>query len=125
MRENRKILKSMYKKIDLIKDDIRVITKKYIAKLKPNEHSIYISDHAIVRFLERVKGVEFPDNSMSDEDKIKLYSSTSGRYIGYIRDEMLTIEEDRKILNHQMTYFHRENYLYVIKELCITTVLLN
>ncbi len=83
-----------------------------------DDRGIYISDHAIVRYLERVKGQEF-DDSLTDENKLK-----DCGYIGHIRDEMLSLDEDREILRNRKSFFFKDGYGYIIKELAVVTVLI-
>ena len=112
-------LKYLYKHIDDIKSDISTITTDYINDLG-GDKGIYISDHAIVRYLERIENYSF-NKGFTDSEKLNSYPG----YIKDIRDIMLTLEEDRKILLNQKPFFNRGKYSYIIKELTVVTVLLN
>jgi len=100
-------------------ETVSQLTTSYINALGTNR-GIYISDHAIVRYLERVKGVTF-NNSLTDAAKLDNYWQAPEE----IREEMLTLEEDRFILKKQLHFYRRPNtnYGYIIKNLTITTVL--
>jgi len=110
-------LKELYIARDLIDHSIQSRTHSYIAELN-GKRGIYITDHAIVRYLERIKGHSF-DNSDSDLDKL------DKAVVDYktIRDEMLTLDEDREILQKRLNFFRRGPYGYVIKGLSIITVI--
>ena len=117
---NRKNLKHLYKTKDALREEIQRCTANYITQLD-GKKGIYLSDHSIVRYLERIKGHVFPKGDYTDEQLLATYPG----YIGDVREEMLTLEEDRKILHGQITYFRRGEYNYIIKELAVVTVLLN
>ena len=95
------------------------ITEEYIRKLD-GKRGIFISDHAMVRYMERVKNYTF-DSSMTDTEKLSTLRIPPQR----IRKEMLSLEEDRTILRGQKTLYNKGKYSYLIKELTIVTVLLN
>ena len=107
--EYRQELKTLYRQIEEVRNDIRELTGKYIGTLG-GKRGIYITDHAINRYLERIKG-------MSSED-IESFS-------GYetLRQEMLTHAEDRCILDKQLAFFKRGSYGYIIKNLAVLTVI--
>ena len=117
--ETRTELKSLYKEIGKTRQHIQSSTEKYIAELD-GRRGIFLSDHSIRRYLERVKGFEVNDD-LSDKE----FFSQLRVPPEVIRDEMLTLEEDRQILRGQRAIFHRAKYSYVIKELTIITVLIN
>ena len=111
-------LKGMYKVVGKLRNHIQSATASYEAELD-GRRGIYISDHAIRRYLERVKGFTLNDE-LTDEEYVRQIVIPPE----VIRDEMLTIEEDRKILRGQRSIFHRGEYSYIVKELTIITVLL-
>jgi len=112
----RQSLKADYRAKELLRQSIQADTEQYIESLQGGR-GLFISDHAIVRYLERVKGWTF--RTETDKSKLNEYCG----YLGKIREEMLTLDEDREILTSQKTTFRKGNCLYVIKELAIVTVL--
>ena len=114
----REHLKKLYREKHNIHGQIASKTSAYINALEPDEHGIYITDHAIVRYLERVCGVVFPCD-LSDEDKLKWYKVPPET----VRKEMLTLEDDRTILNKQKGFYIKYDYAYIIKELTLVTVI--
>ncbi len=87
-----------------ITDRIATIVEEYITDLD-GEPGIFITDHAIGRYKERV-GL----NEQMDYQQI--------------RKEMLSIEEDRVILRKQLNFFipNGKKYGYIIKNLSLITV---
>jgi len=114
----RRALKEKYRLQEQTRREIQSLTEAYEVELH-GSRGIFVSDHAIVRYLERVKGWTF--KSDTDAERLGVYNG----YIGKVRDEMLTLEEDRKILRSQLSFYTRGKYAYVIKELSIVTVILN
>ncbi len=110
-------LKRMYRQVMELRKNIQIASGAYEKELD-GRRGIYITDHAIRRYLERVKGFELNDE-LTDEEYIRQLVVPPE----VIRDEMLTIEEDRKILRGQRSLFHRGEHIYIIKELAIVTVL--
>lgn len=109
-------LKELYQAKEELTEAINSETEEYIFDLN-GKHGIYITDHAIVRYLERVKGYTYPPH-MSDESKLEVCQWTPQS----IRKEMLTLEEDRIILTKQLNFFNRGDYGYVVKNMAIVTV---
>jgi len=110
-------LKEKYNELYDMRTSIQCTTEAYIKELD-GRRGIYISDHAIRRYLERVKGFTLNDE-LSDIDYIRQVVVP----LEVIRDEMLTLVEDREILRGQKQMYKRGRYSYIIKELCIVTVL--
>ena len=118
---DRSELKAFYRIRDSMRSHIQAETIKYIRALGPDQKGIYISDHAIVRYLERVKGKIF-DKAMTDTQIMERLSYMEG-YVGDIRDEMISIQEDRDILKSQKSFFRKDGFGYIIKELAVVTVI--
>lgn len=102
---NREDIKNLYRSKEIITDQIKHLTDLYIDSLGDNP-GIYITDHAIERYADRVLNLKEFD-----------YRD--------IRLKMLTLEDDRLILNKQLGYFKKGNQLFIIKELSVVTVILN
>ena len=116
--QTRNDLKEKYKQVEELRKEIQSITAAYEEELD-GRRGVFISDHAIRRYLERVKGFETNDE-LTDEQYIRQLVVPPE----VIRDEMLTMDEDRQILRGQRSIFHRGKYSYVVKQLTIVTVLL-
>ena len=77
---------------------------------------LYITDHAKVRYLERVKSISLT----GDTDKEKL--SNSGLDTYSLSKEIVSREEEEKILKGQLETWTRNDITLVIKRLAIVTV---
>ena len=117
--QTRSDLKIMYRQVEELRKGIQIATGIYEKELD-GRRGVFITDHAIRRYLERVKGFSTNDE-LTDEEYIHQIVVPPE----VIRDEMLTMEEDRIILRGQRSIFHRAKYRYVVKELALITVLLN
>lgn len=115
----RKQLKNLHEEKARLTEHITKVSKDYVASLGDTK-GIFISDHSILRYLERVKGYKIPNGS-SDTDKLNRLDVD----LAAIRLEMLTLEEDRLIISKQLYYYKKANHTYIIKNLSIVTVLLD
>jgi hypothetical protein len=119
----RKELKKHLQLKDEAKYKVQSLTDIYMNELGDNDFGIYITDHAIIRYLERVKGVFVPAELNNTSDIVKLKSLNIEP--AEVREEMLTIKEDRSILLKQISRYNRGQYSYIIKELAVVTVIIN
>lgn len=111
----------LYDTKDNITSSINAKTALYLAMLDDSQPCLYVSDHAIVRYLERVKGIELPTTELSDYDTLMSLNID----IESVRKEIVSIEQSREILRRQYRYFRLNGYSLIIKNLTIVTVILN
>ena len=112
----RKELKEMYELREHIDKKIQGATDAYIKELD-GKRGIYISDHAIVRWLERIRKIDMIGES--DQERL----GNLQRNIGELRERMLTLAEDRKILLGRKRFFFKDNYTMIIKGLTVVTIM--
>ena len=114
-------MRAELKRLDRVKQaafrETQSLTDHYIKTLG-NDRGIYISDHAIVRYLERIKHIGRLEGMTDD-----VYMHGISIPLEEIRDEMITLEEDRKILKGQKAMYVRGDIVFIIKELTVVTVL--
>ena len=115
--DTRKQLKELYAERAEVDSSIQAMTHNYLLDLK-GARGIFITDHAIVRYLERVKGIVFND-IFEDTEKLK----HKGFKPDIVREEMLSLDEDREILKKRSSFYNKGSYGYIVKELSIITVL--
>lgn len=100
---------------------LRSLKKAYI-----REHSsyIYISDHAIVRYIERVKGDSlYPFKGDNDAQTIDNYLKYMNMYGGTLRNEILSENEQKRIVNEEMQVYKKDGFAYIIKNLSLVTII--
>jgi len=116
MEKYRADLKGLYAARENIDQDIQKFTDLYIEALD-GKRGIFISDHAIVRWLERIRKIDL----IGETDTERLYNLK--RDIKELRERMLTLEEDRTILKGRKRFFLKDNYTMVIRGLTVVTIL--
>ena len=113
----REDLKAAYSLRSSVDELITEYTKTYIDQLGDDERGLYITDHAMVRYLERVKGYILRGDT--DEEKLSHYNSSLTK----LRNEMLTVAEDRRILTMRKSANKIRDYIYIVKNLAVVTVI--
>ncbi len=99
-------------------EDLNTIKQKYIdIYLKEESSYIYISDHALVRYIERIENILLLGNT----DKEKLASFNVD--LGYYRRKVLSKEEQRRILKEDKGWFRKDNVTFIVKNLTLITVI--
>jgi hypothetical protein len=82
---------------------------------------IYISDHAIVRYLERIQGIELP-NIESDVDKISAYLAENNIPGDELRRQILPIQIQRYVLRNKIKEYHYGNMIMIFDNFTLITV---
>lgn len=104
----------MAKKYDL-QNEIDMEVEKYIESTEGN--LVYISDHALIRYMEREKGFKFKSNIQQEMIKELPYPPEK------IRAEMLTRSDQEKIVRRKGERFRKNDLTFVVKSLTVITVL--
>ena len=98
-------------------ENMKNIQKLTHAYLKEEGPYIYISDHAIVRYMERVKGFQFI--GQTDQEKIEELTMPPER----IRKQILSTEEQKEILSKNIKFYKKGDFKYVINNLTLITII--
>ena len=109
-------LKELLKQKKELVEKIVEATRDYVRSTDSN--LLYITDHAIARYLERVLKMNFPED-LSDEEKIY----AGGIPPEQIRKEILSKEDELKILYGDLKYYNKGNIKLIADNLAILTVL--
>ncbi len=99
---------------------ISTAKEKYI-KACQDTPMIYVSDHAMVRYLERVLGVTLGDQE-DEGDKLHTYLRKQNLSVHALRKEMLSIAEMKHIVSNEISRYTKGDYIYIINKLAMVTV---
>ena len=99
--------------------DITKLTQQYLDEYADY---IYITDHAIIRYLERVLDLGTHTLNGSEEDKVNQYLKIAGMSGKSIRDTILTRGEQRTIMQQQISRYSKDGMIYIIKNLTLITI---
>ena len=113
MKELRDQIKEKMRLRDKLNEELQVLMNEYVKTPGPY---IYISEHAIVRFMERVKGFEF--KAKEDTDKIKELPYPPEK----IRAEIMSVDEQREAAIKRVRFWKKNGFVYVINALTLITV---
>ena len=105
---------------EIINNDISSLTDEYI---KEYDNLIYISEHAIIRYLERVLKIGTHTLRGSEKQKVDQYLRMSKMSGEALRSNILTREEQLEIVNNDLSRYIKGDYIYVIKRLTLVTIL--
>ena len=115
--ESRTQLKELYQqRLDLMRN-MSALTEEYIQECG-DKPLLYITEHAIVRYLERMKGYTF-DESLKDVDKLATIEIPPER----VREMMLTHDEQKAIVAGMKSVYTKDGAKYVIKNLSVITTI--
>ena len=118
--ETRKLIKKLLATRDEINSIIQSEMVKYIEELEDDENGLYITDHAIVRYFERIKGLEL--DSQDTDKAIYQIVNKYGINLAKERKQILPIKLDRKILRSDKSLHTIDGIVYVVKNLAIITI---
>lgn len=111
----RQQIKDIEEVIDLLKTKKKEYVRKYIEE---ETNYIYFTDHAMVRYLERVENILLLGNT--DQEKLHSYPGD----LTAIRKEILPAERQKHILWNDIDNYRISDKVYlVIKGLAVVTVI--
>ena len=111
-------LKTLFRQRAKLSDEITVATEEYIHACGDGP-LLYITEHAIVRYLERVKKLVFNDK-LSDLEKLKAGNIPPEK----VRAEMLSQDEQIDIVRG-MRHTHQVGEVrFIIENLTVVTVII-
>jgi len=108
----------------LVLQGIVAAMRPYILEMKnSNKEPIFVSDHFMVRYYERVLKVTL--EGKDDVDKVsRLFKDKTPRQIRDIRKEIIPDDFSRKLLFYGKDFVSEINgYKYIVRNLCLTTIL--
>ncbi len=117
MQERKKLLSFMRTKHNL-QGHITMLKDEYLDAC--DGAPVYISDHAIVRYLERVKELRL--HGTTDSNKVYTYLRRTGRNPKELREEILSEKEQRHIVSNEVIMYDRQGFIYVVKNLALITI---
>ena len=83
---------------------------------------IWITDHALIRYLERVKGYVIGDELDPDKMRLHKFARHEGLDIADVRKEMLSLDEQRKAIQDDSDVIIKGEFAYSIHNLALVTV---
>jgi len=100
------------------KEQYNKLIEKYIQK---TSKLIFLTDHSIVRYLERVKGLTL--SGKADIRKVQQYLRKYQVDANELRAEMLNKEEMLHILKNNIVLYPKGDFTYVFENLTLITIL--
>ena len=107
-------------KRDSLSKKITTLQQQYL-----NEYTdyIYITDHAIIRYLERVMGIGTHTFEGSENERVTQYLKIANMSGQQVRDKILSHGEQRTIVQQGIKRYRKDDMIYVIANLSLVTVL--
>jgi len=114
-----KFVRSELRRLHDVRDDLHreidILTEEY---LRMDCTKLYVTNHAILRYAQRVLGLEtFGDTEFEQVSNLPISPER-------IRVNMLTKDEEVTILKNNITLFDKGGYVLLIKGLSVVTVML-
>jgi len=102
-------------KLEELKAERREMVREYI---KEEESYLYVSDHAIVRYLERECGVDLMGST--DQERLSNYNGSLEK----VRKRVVSVEQQKQIMYQNIENFRISDDCYVVvKGLTVVTVI--
>ena len=105
-----------------IEKEIDVLTDEYLEEFK-GEHLIWISDHAIIRYIERVELFYVPESTISEKDRVAKWFSVMKINPETFRNGILTLQEQEDIVRKRKTSYSKNGFRYLIKNLTLISII--
>ena len=86
------------------------------------DSAIFITDHAIVRYLERVKGLSLTKGT-NDHETVSIYLSETNTRAYILREKVLSKKQMRACLLSGKPHFKIGNYRYVFVDFNLITII--
>ncbi len=109
---------------EVMNEEIRKATHEYLEEYN-GESIIFISDHAIIRHIERVLNQEVPESHLGDKDRVVKYLTKHNLNGEKFRNSILTLEEQKIIARGDVKCFHKNGFRYFIKSLALVSIVPN
>ena len=116
MTRERTALKDSYTELKALHEKMNAQKVAYVKSLDEGDPGLYITTHAIVRYIERIKGI--PLMGKDDAEKAKNYL---GKFSD-LREEMLDEKEGHEIILNHRRFYPRKGYTLVVDGLTLLTV---
>ncbi len=107
-------LLQIYEQIDQLKEQQNKLTEEYISSYS---NYYYVSDHALVRYIERVENILLLGNT--DEEKLLSYPGDTMVF----RKKAMPIEIQLAMLEHKRGWHKHNNLTYITRGLTLVTII--
>ena len=118
MKERKQLIEYLFAK-ESLQSRIKTAKQRYITACQDTP-LIYISDHATVRYMERVQHIQFTEGE--DGDKLHQYTRENNINIRKLRSEILSNPEMRHIVENEIKRYTKQGFTYIIDKLSLITV---
>lgn len=120
--DSRRQLRELIHERKVLNNKIECVKKVYLDEYE-GQSVLFISDHAIIRYIERVIGDELSHSHLGDKDTIAKYVYGKGMTGYEFRNQILTVEEQRLIIKSNITFFKKGEWVYIIRDYTLTTII--
>ena len=107
-----------------LNSEIKNAREEYLVQHN-NEPLIWVTDHSIIRYLERVKGIIVGNELKPDKQRLYEYAHKNGIDIKKLRDVILPHQIQREIVEKDMSSYYMDGFFYGIKQLALVTIFKN
>ncbi len=119
MTEREQLLQYLYAK-ESLQLRIKTAKEKYIDSFH-GKPLIFISDHATVRYLERIKHQQLGEQD-DEGDKLHTYLRKHNIDARELRDDILSAKEMKHIVSNEIKRYTKGNFTYIIDKLTLVTI---
>lgn len=123
MEKARLHLRSLIKQREILDRSIELAKKDYAEKCEEGAQCLFMTDHAIVRYIQRVLGDKLPESHLGEKDMVTKYITRNGLDSIKFRNTILTPEEQLDILKRNTTFYTKGEWTYVIRNYTLVSVI--
>jgi len=122
MGKSRERLRAMLRARKDINAEIQCIKKEYLKEYE-GVQVVWISDHAIVRYIERVLGEKVPESHLGEKDSVVKYLTRNGLDGLEFRNQILSVEEQHEIMQKDITFYVKGGWTYVLRDYTLVSII--
>ena len=122
MTDTRCVLKALLNDRYEINKQIDVAKREYLEEFK-GKPVVWISDHAIVRYIERVLGHEIPESELGEKDAVVKYLYRNNLCGEEFRNSILDLKDQNFIIKSGIAMFRKDGMKYIFRDFVLVTIL--
>ena len=120
--DTRNQLKDAFNTRERLDAQIERLTDEYLEEFE-GEHVVWITDHAIVRYIERILGMTVPESELGEKDRVAKWFSKQGVCPETFRNGILTLDEQQEIIRKRKSSYVKSGFRYLIKNLALISII--
>lgn len=104
--------------------DIEIAKKRYLREYE-GKPLVFISDHAIIRYIERVLKRSAPDSELGEKDRVAKFLQMNKLQGEEFRNEILPLDEQEFVIKTGVNRYKKGDFMYIFRDYTLVTIITN